>query len=256
MIANPFVPGRSQIGGFSASLRSALPNRITLDPTRQVEILGTATPVLGEGKSVLNADCSIPDRFTAQTGVTATIFVRNGADFVRISTSVKKQNGERAIGTALSHAHPGYKNLLAGKSYVGYATLFGTQYLTEYDPITDAAGQVIGALYVGIDVSRERRISLGARLAMTCFVLISALLLVLLWHFAGDANDVAGSSAQIAASRNAHMAMGVVAALVLSILLYRIIQRALGEPLEQARNVAQRLSAGGPDLAASRGSKR
>ena len=227
MIANPFVPMKAQIGGFSASLRAVLPHRIALDPTRQVEIHGRPTPVLGDGKSVLNADCSIPDRFTAQTGVTATIFVRNGADFIRISTSVKKQNGERAIGTALSHAHPGYASLLTGKSYVGYATLFGTQYLTEYDPITDAAGQVIGALYVGIDVSRERRISLGARLAATCFVLISALLLVLLWHFAGDVDGVAGSSAQIAASRNAHMTIGVVAALLLSVLLYQIIHRAL-----------------------------
>ena len=245
MIANPFGALETQIGRFSASLRAALPQRITLDSTRQIEVMGATTPVLGDGKSVLNSDCSIPDRFTAQTGVTATIFVKSGAEFIRISTSVKKQNGERAIGTALSHAHPGYANLLAGKSYVGYATLFGTPYLTQYDAITDAAGRVIGALYVGIDVSRQRRISLATRLAATCFLLISVLLLVLIWHFAGSMHDLAGAhSAQVAASRNAHVAVGIIAALLLSAFLYQITQRALEKPLDHARNVAQRLSAG------------
>ncbi|HKE95165.1 MAG TPA: Cache 3/Cache 2 fusion domain-containing protein, partial [Povalibacter sp.] len=146
MIANPFVAPGAQVGGFSASLRAALPQHIALDSTRQVEVMGRMTPVLGDGRSALNSDCTIPDRFTAQTGVTATIFVKSDADFIRISTSVKKQNGERAIGTALSHAHPGYANLLAGRPYVGYATLFGTQYLTQYDALTDATGRVIGAL--------------------------------------------------------------------------------------------------------------
>jgi methyl-accepting chemotaxis protein-2 (aspartate sensor receptor) len=120
---------------------------------------------------------------------------------------------------------------LAGKSYVGYATLFGTQYLTQYDAITNAAGQVIGALYVGIDVSHQRRISLAARLAAICFPIMSVLLLVLVWHFAGSIQDLADAqSAQVAASRNGHMAVGVIAALLLSALLYQIVQRALEKP--------------------------
>ena len=245
MIANPFVASKVQVGKYSASLRAALPQRITLDSTRQVEVMGRATPVLGDGQFVLNADCSIPDRFTAQTGVTATIFVRSDAEFIRISTSVRKQNGERAIGTALSHAHPGYANLLAGKSYVGYATLFGTQYLTQYDAISDAAGRVIGALYVGIDVSQQRRMSLATRLAATCFLLISLLWLALIWRFAGDIHGFAGThSAEITASRNVYMTAGVIAALLLSALLYQMIHRALAKPLDEARNVAQRLSSG------------
>ena len=69
------------------------------------------------GAADLNLDCSIPDRFTEQTGVTATIFARRDEDLVRISTSIKKRNGERAMGTSLSRAHPGYARLLAGESY-------------------------------------------------------------------------------------------------------------------------------------------
>jgi hypothetical protein len=36
------------------------------------------------------------------TGGVATLFVRSGEDFVRISTSLTKQDGSRAIGTALT----------------------------------------------------------------------------------------------------------------------------------------------------------
>jgi methyl-accepting chemotaxis protein len=245
MIANPFGHSNTKINRYSASLRAALPDRITLDPTRQVDIMGRPTPVLGDGRSVLNLDCTIPDRFTAETGVTATIFAKSGDDFIRISTSVKKQNGERAIGTALSHAHPGYARLLAGKSYIGYATLFGTQYLTEYDAITDAAGKVIGALYVGIDVSGERRLSLAAKIAGTCFFLTSALVFALVWQLSGDFEQLAQSqSGEIASSRNAYIAMGIVAALMLSVVVYQFVHRALAQPLGEARNVAQRLSAG------------
>ncbi|HKE95546.1 MAG TPA: methyl-accepting chemotaxis protein, partial [Povalibacter sp.] len=83
------------------------------------------------------------------------------------------------------------------------------------------------------------------RLAAICFPLMSVLLLVLTWHFAGSIHDLAGvQSAQLAASRNGHMTVGVIAALLLSALLYLIIQRALEKPLDQARRVALRLSAG------------
>ena len=51
---------------------------------------------------VLNLDFSAPDRFTLETGAKATIFVAAGEEFVRVTTSVKKENGERAVGTQLN----------------------------------------------------------------------------------------------------------------------------------------------------------
>lgn len=135
-----FSPLHRRIARSATLLRNSLRQPIALDPERRVDVMGQSTPLLMSGGAELNLDCAIPDRFTAQTGVTATIFVRSGEDFVRISTSIKMQNGERALGTNLSRAHPGYARLLAGQSYVGYATLFGTQYLTQYDPLKDAQG--------------------------------------------------------------------------------------------------------------------
>jgi hypothetical protein len=37
----------------------------------------------------------------AALGRTATIFVKDGAEFVRVTTNVKRDNGSRAIGTIL-----------------------------------------------------------------------------------------------------------------------------------------------------------
>ena len=114
-------------------------------------VAGTDTPVLLYKGEVLNNDFTQVDDFTRLTGGTATIFVRDGDDFTRITTSLKKQDGSRAIGTRLDRKHPGYAGLLQGQTYVGRAQLFGRSYMTQYSPVRDAQGQVIAVLYVGFD---------------------------------------------------------------------------------------------------------
>jgi len=126
-----------------------------LEPAAKVEIAGKPTPTLKHGGKALNMDFANPDKFTNETGVVATIFAADGDEFVRVSTSLKKENGERAVGTQLDHAHPSYPLLRAGNNYIGLATLFGKQFITQYDPIKDASGKVIGVLFIGLDISRN-----------------------------------------------------------------------------------------------------
>ena len=142
---------RTQIAVYAKILGNNLKQGIVLDPTRTIEVAGIETPILKSGTTDLNLNFSVTDRFVEQTGGNATIFVKKGNDFVRISTSVKKENGDRAIGTLLDHAHPGYASVMEGKSYTGNAILFGKQYITQYDPIKDSDGKVIGILFVGFD---------------------------------------------------------------------------------------------------------
>ena len=112
--------------------------------------------VLRHGKfDVLNGNFAVVDRITAKTGAVATLFVRKGDELVRVSTSVKKENGERAVGTALPKEHPAYALLLTGKPYVGRAVLFGRDFYTSYTPIVTQDGQVIGASFIGLDISSE-----------------------------------------------------------------------------------------------------
>ncbi|WP_295999801.1 methyl-accepting chemotaxis protein [Rugamonas sp.] len=127
----------------------------TLDPAVTVDVAGKATPSLKSGDKTLNMDFTLPDRFTAETGAVATVFAASGEEFIRVTTSLKKENGERAIGTVLDHAHPSYALLRAGQRYVGLATLFGKQYITRYDPIKDGGGNVIGVLFTGLDITKN-----------------------------------------------------------------------------------------------------
>jgi methyl-accepting chemotaxis protein len=68
---------------------------------------------------------------------------------------VKKENGERAVGTLLAKDHPGLPLLLAGKPYVGRASLFGKAFYTSYTPIVGKGGAIIGATFIGLDISTE-----------------------------------------------------------------------------------------------------
>ena len=90
------------------------------------------------------------DRFTDITGAVATLFIRQGDDFLRTATSLKKEDGSRAIGTTLDHKHPGYKKVLAGEMYTGPAVLFGRNYMTHYKPIK-AGNNVVGIHFIGVD---------------------------------------------------------------------------------------------------------
>ncbi|MCR4540558.1 methyl-accepting chemotaxis protein [Pseudomonas sp. 18.1.10] len=116
-----------------------------------VTVAGVQTPSLFLGSDLLNNDFAEVDEFKDTSGGVATVFVRNGEDFIRVSTSLTKQDGSRAIGTALDHQHPAYQRLLAGQNYVGRAVLFERSYMTQYTPVRDSAGKVIAVLFVGFD---------------------------------------------------------------------------------------------------------
>ena len=90
------------------------------------------------------------DRFTEITGAVATLFIRQGDDFHRAATSLRKQDGSRAVGTMLDRNHPGYSKVLAGETYTGTAVLFGRNYMTHYSPIKKG-DSVIGIYFVGLD---------------------------------------------------------------------------------------------------------
>jgi len=147
----------SSAKSFGHIFRNTLPGAFALDPAATVDIAGKATPTLTLDGKPLNLDFSTPDNFTAQTAGNATIFAVDGDDFVRVTTSVKKENGERAVGTLLDRASPAYAVLREGRAYIGLVTLFGKQYITQYEPARDAAGKVVAVLYVGVDITDDMK---------------------------------------------------------------------------------------------------
>jgi methyl-accepting chemotaxis protein-2 (aspartate sensor receptor) len=134
---------RVLVDKFYASFASDFAPEFALDRTD-----GTLT---NRGEKV-NGNFAQVDEFARSSGGAATVFARKGDDFERVTTSLKNEKGERAMGTLLDRKHPAYARILADKTYVGRATLFGKPYMTRYEPIREG-GAVIGILFIGFDLS-------------------------------------------------------------------------------------------------------
>jgi methyl-accepting chemotaxis protein len=107
------------------------------------------SPSLAEFK-----DFSVVDDSVSYVGGNATIFTFDAAQdkFIRRVTTVKKENGERAVGTALVPDSPAQAFVRRGEAYYGPTILFGSQFYSAYQPTFDTAGKINGILYVGVPV--------------------------------------------------------------------------------------------------------
>ena len=146
---------KANIDTLARTFSAEFATPFSLDTNSRITVGGRDVPALRSGQLTLNDNYVAVDRFNAATAGIATVFIRDERELVRITTSLKDENGKRAVGTLLDHGHPAYAHLLAGEEYLGTATLFGREYITKYLPIRDRAGQVIGALFVGFDFSTQ-----------------------------------------------------------------------------------------------------
>jgi hypothetical protein len=81
---------------------------------------------------------------------TATIFVKSGADYVRVATNVKRDDGSRAIGTILDPKGKVIDFINRNEAFYGEATILGKQYLTGYEPMQDEQNNVIASTILAI----------------------------------------------------------------------------------------------------------
>jgi hypothetical protein len=114
-------------------------------------------PVLYFGTTKINNNFDIVDAVGKEDGggMTVTFFVKDGREYVRVSTSVPKPDGRgRALGTVLTG--PALESIKAGKGYYGEVPILdtpyvfvGTPHIAGYEPIKDSSGAEIGVYYVG-----------------------------------------------------------------------------------------------------------
>jgi Cache 3/Cache 2 fusion domain len=107
-------------------------------------------PVLYFGSTKMNNDFTIVDEIGKEDpGMTATLFVRAGDEFIRVATSVQLPDGRRAVGTVMGS--PALESIKSGYPYFGEVEVLGTgtAYITRYEPIKDPSGETIGAYFVG-----------------------------------------------------------------------------------------------------------
>lgn len=149
------------------------------------QALGTASlgaPTVVKDKTVPNLllggrpqanNFDLVDGVVKVTGGTATLFVKSGDEFVRVSTNVKRDN-QRAIGTILDPKGAAIVAINEGKSFFGVVDILGNPFVTGYVPIFNSENQVIGIWYTGfkVDIAAIKEIIDNVKLLETGFMAI------------------------------------------------------------------------------------
>jgi methyl-accepting chemotaxis protein len=103
--------------------------------------------VLGKESQVLNF--ALVDHVKELAGGTATLFAWDGRNFIRVTTNVLKPDGTRAVGTPLDPKGKAFAALAEGREFSGVVDILGVPYTTDYVPMRDGKGKLIGAWYTG-----------------------------------------------------------------------------------------------------------
>ena len=119
-----------------------------------VKIDGTDTagdktvPAIYFGDRKVNNNYDVVDAIRKTHQATATVFVKSGDEFVRVSTNVLTPEGKRGVGTQLAR-NAAYAAVIAGKQFCGPIDVLGTAFDACYNPIQDAKGTIVGVSYIG-----------------------------------------------------------------------------------------------------------
>lgn len=102
-----------------------------------------------KGDSIEN-DNDVLDKFKIDLGDEATIFRKEGDEFIRVSTSLRDENGVRMVKTNLETDKEAYKIIMGDKDYNGDEEINGITYTCSYKLINGRSGNVVGARFVAI----------------------------------------------------------------------------------------------------------
>jgi Cache 3/Cache 2 fusion domain/Protein of unknown function (DUF4239) len=112
-------------------------------------VAGRDVPVLYFGSTKINNSFEVVDAVAKEAGGAASLFVRSGEEFVRVSTNAKKDDGSRALGVLLDPKGAAIERIKRGEAYYGESFVQDTPYVAGYEPIRDASANIIGVYATG-----------------------------------------------------------------------------------------------------------
>ncbi len=192
----PVVLTESELRQESPQLASAarIPRRVSpFDVEERGMLLVCSSPVVDEekvhgylyGGVLLNGNLDLIDKikktvygsedFRGTKLGSATLFL----DDLRVATTVRLRDGERALGTTMSD-EVAAAVLGERRPWIARARVVDEWYLTAYEPILGPQGEAIGAFYVGQLESPFSQLKRQAALALLALLLFGGLLGALL----------------------------------------------------------------------------
>lgn len=101
---------------------------------------------------------ALVDQISQQLNSAVTLMEKTDVGLVRVSTSLIKDDGSRAIMTYIPNNSPVVQALNQGKRFVGRAMVLGKWYMTAYEPIMKD-GKLLGAFFLGNQETTFTKIS-------------------------------------------------------------------------------------------------
>jgi methyl-accepting chemotaxis protein len=149
---------------------------------------GQVTATMWDGGPLLISQ-RVLDRVSDLAGARLTFFEFDDASraFRRRFTNIREQDGSVATGTRLDPQDPAHAALLSGAAFEGVREILGEPYLTLYEPVTSASGEVTGALAAALPKTsialarREIMSGLAGWLATSLLIGITAIVAALLF---------------------------------------------------------------------------
>ncbi len=120
-----------------------------------VQLGGVELPGLCFGARAVSDLTSLVDGVHDRTRCGVTVFVRDGEEFVRVVTTVKRPDGGRAVGTKLNPKGVAIVSLREGKRHFGVVYILAHPVVAGYEPLFGPDKRVIGALYVGLPLTKQ-----------------------------------------------------------------------------------------------------
>jgi hypothetical protein len=111
-------------------------------------VAGKPVPAIYFGERKINNNYDVVDAVRKAHSATATVFVKDGDEFVRVSTNVLTPEGKRGVGTQLAR-NAAYAAVSKGQQFCRPIDVLGTAFDACYNPIKDAGGKIIGVSYIG-----------------------------------------------------------------------------------------------------------
>jgi methyl-accepting chemotaxis protein len=134
-------------GSFAQDSAMMLERSITNQVTKASEQV--RIPRLMLGGVVMNGNTGVVDKVQFMTKGAATIFQVLDDKLLRVSTTVRIKEDERAVDTFIPADSAVYKTVMSGEPYSGLAFVVDDWYVASYKPVFDADDKIVAVLFVG-----------------------------------------------------------------------------------------------------------
>ncbi len=96
-------------------------------------------PIWRLGMHTITGENGLIDSVQQRAGGVQSVFVLIPQGLVRVATTVRDQNGDRALWTLFPNDHPLTKTILSGEAYFGRTFVVDQWYVAIYTPVRDSS---------------------------------------------------------------------------------------------------------------------